>query len=188
MAFNANIEQFNGQCLSHAFSGDAGLDIHMTETLVLRPGFNAPTKLGIKWAPNSEHVFADIRMRSSVAWKFEILGGVIDSGFRGEWYVNVRNRTSSQQTLKIGERYFQVIIQRYMPTLLHDSGIVRGIDSSSTPAQEGMAKLKKELEELREELAASKRKVRYAGSLAFVAVLVTMFVISALIYVLVTEN
>lgn len=87
----------------------------MDEPLTLNPGQTAlvPTGIALAPDPNDEPVAALIYARSGLASKHGIAlpngVGVIDSDYRGEIFVALRNHSDTPYTMQSGERIAQMI-------------------------------------------------------------------------------
>lgn len=96
---------------TRAHSDDAGLDLYCPceisfnsqELIILRLGFAA------EFAPMLVGIVKD---RSSMAARgITCLGGVIDSNYRGEWKIIMKNLDHEIQVLSKGDKIAQVIFQ-----------------------------------------------------------------------------
>lgn len=94
-----------------AHPGDAGFDLHALESGVIGAGGRLVVSTGIAIAVPEGHVGL-ILDRSGLAAKHGIttLGGVIDSGYRGEWKVVMLNTSDVPYEVASGERIAQVIV------------------------------------------------------------------------------
>lgn len=150
------------QKLSHTYAGDAGINFVLQTKLEIEPGRQVKADIGVTWAPKPPAgvgVYAQLMVRSSCAWMVGVDGGLIDSGYRGVWQIQIRNLTNQTIYLNAGCRYFQFVIQRYELTKLHSSRIERGTASSSVhPNQENISDLKDQMAKLLEEMESLKRK------------------------------
>ncbi|MEI6352776.1 MAG: dUTP diphosphatase [Candidatus Nomurabacteria bacterium] len=99
--------------LNHATTGDAGLDICSNEDVVLIQ--NIPTKIGTGVAVELPiDKVGLIWDKSSIGSKgIKTLGGVIDSGYRGEIFVTLINLTSENIKIDKGQKIANFIIQDY---------------------------------------------------------------------------
>ena len=96
---------------TRAYEHDAGLDLTTVETHTLGPGEGRIFKTGLAMAIEPGHVGL-IWDRSSMGKRgIKTLGGVIDSGYRGEVGVILWNLTKEPQEIKAGERIAQLLIQ-----------------------------------------------------------------------------
>jgi dUTP pyrophosphatase len=96
----------------YAHDDDAGMDLFSLESFTLNPGERYVFQLGIA-AEIPYGYFISIRDKSSVPSKFGIhcAGGVIDSGYRGEWAVIMMNPSKEAHTVEVGDKLAQAILQ-----------------------------------------------------------------------------
>ncbi|NTW45792.1 MAG: dUTP diphosphatase [Candidatus Moranbacteria bacterium] len=94
-----------------AHPGDAGLDLYATEGSALGPGERRIVPTGVAIAIPEGYVGL-IMDRSGLAAKHGItnLGGVIDSGYRGEWKVIMLNTSDEPYEVASGERIAQMLV------------------------------------------------------------------------------
>lgn len=92
--------------------GDAGLDLHAVENVIIPPQERKLIATGIAMAIPSGYAGL-IWDRSGMAAKHGIttLGGVIDSNYRGEWKVILHNLSTEPFTVEKGMRIAQLLIQ-----------------------------------------------------------------------------
>lgn len=93
--------------------GDAGYDLHAIESNTVHPGHRALFGTGIAVAIPEGYV-GFIKPRSGLAWKngIDVLGGVIDSGYRGEVRVIIHNTSTHVGfNVNVGDRIAQLVIQ-----------------------------------------------------------------------------
>ncbi len=96
---------------TRAHEHDAGLDLSSIETYSLKPGEGKIFKTGIAIALDPGFVGL-VWDRSSMGKRgIKTLGGVIDSGYRGEVGVILWNISPDHQEIKAGERIAQLVIQ-----------------------------------------------------------------------------
>ena len=96
---------------TRAFEHDAGLDLTTIETHTLKPGEGKIFKTGIAIALDPGFVGL-VWDRSSMGKRgIKTMGGVIDSGYRGEVGVILWNVSTQNQEIKAGERIAQMLIQ-----------------------------------------------------------------------------
>ncbi len=97
--------------LFHKHFTDAGWDLESVEDVIVPANeFTPMIHTGVKVAI-PEGYFGLIKERSSMAAKgIFVMGGVIDSGYRGEIMVNLANISGYDYTIKKGERIAQIII------------------------------------------------------------------------------
>ncbi|MFA5070658.1 MAG: dUTP diphosphatase [Patescibacteria group bacterium] len=95
----------------YAHPGDAGLDLYSRENKVLKPGERHIFYLGFKMEIPKGTV-ALIWDRGGLGAKgIKSLGGVYDSGYRGEYSVTLQNISKGSFSIKKGDRIAQVLIQ-----------------------------------------------------------------------------
>lgn len=95
---------------TRAHEDDAGLDIYLLDSVTLEPGAGSALKTGVAMAIDVGFVGL-IADRSSLGKKgLKTFGGVIDSGYRGEIQVLVRNFSNEVMELKAGDRIAQMLI------------------------------------------------------------------------------
>lgn len=96
-----------------AHKGDAGMDLHSVEDVLIKPKQRVNIKTGIYMQIPVEHVglFWD---KSGLAAKNGItcLAGVIDSGYRGELIVTLLNTSQENYQIKKGDKITQLLIQK----------------------------------------------------------------------------
>ena len=108
----------------HAHPGDAGLDLHAAEDVVLKPGERASVRTGIAVAiPDGYAGF--VVPRSGLAARHGIgvvnAPGLIDSGYRGEIRVLLINLDPNEPfELAKGERIAQLVIQHVEEATLRE--------------------------------------------------------------------
>lgn len=98
---------------TQATPGDAGYDLHAIESATVYRGTRALIGTGIAVAIPLGYV-GYIKPRSGLAWKsgINILGGVIDAGYRGEVRVILHNTDPSKDfNVSVGDRIAQLVIQ-----------------------------------------------------------------------------
>jgi dUTP pyrophosphatase len=96
-----------------AHPGDAGMDLYANETVTLQPGESAKIKTGISMEIPEGYVGL-VWDKSGLATnnKIKTLGGVIDSGYRGESLLGVINLGSEPYTFEKGHKVAQMLIQK----------------------------------------------------------------------------
>lgn len=97
---------------TRSYAGDAGLDIYCIENKALEPNQPAIIKTGIKLAIPNGHVGLVWDRGSMGKAGIKTLGGVIDSGFRGELTIHLANTTKKIYNIKKGEKIAQLLIQK----------------------------------------------------------------------------
>mgnify|MGYP001561332102 CR=1 FL=1 len=122
---------------TRAHLGDAGLDLYGIENISIAPGESCVIRTGIALEIPEGHV-GMIADRSSLAKKgLKTVGGIIDSGYRGEIQILVWNLAPKgvlDQTIKLraGDRVAQLLILPIaQPPLIEVQSL------ASTPRGEG---------------------------------------------------
>lgn len=96
-----------------AYEGDAGCDLCAIKSIVLKPGERGqvPTGLALEIPKGFVALIWD---KSGVSHKggIKTLGGVIDSGYRGEWMIGVINLGTEEYTFEKGQKVAQFLIQK----------------------------------------------------------------------------
>ena len=132
---------------STAYPGDAGIDLPITQTVMLAPGEFADLPSGIKVAI-PEGYYGRIAARSGALRnkRIRVYEGVIDAGYRGELYSYVENVGPTATIIQPGDRLAQLIIQPVVDTKLHhhyqgalppSARGARGFGSSDAPSPNG---------------------------------------------------
>lgn len=102
-----------------AYPEDAGWDLYMDcipdidGCIWIQPGERVLIRTGCAFAIPSGY-YGRIADRSGNAWKFglHVLGGVVDSMYRGEVMVILLNTSSTEYCVKVGDKIAQMIITR----------------------------------------------------------------------------
>lgn len=99
---------------THGHPGDAGMDFYAIENVVFPAGKQERVHTGVAMEIPENHVGL-IWDKSSIAFNLglKIMGGVIDSEYRGEIIMNLLNTTENEVTLEKGQKVAQMIIQRF---------------------------------------------------------------------------
>lgn len=96
-----------------AHVGDAGCDLFATESVTLYPGERGqvPTGLALELPLGYVSLIWD---KSGISHKggIKTLGGVIDSGYRGEIMIGVINLGNEAYTFEKGHKVAQMLIQK----------------------------------------------------------------------------
>lgn len=101
----------DAQIPERAYPDDAGLDLTSVESGTLAPGQGKIFKTGLATALDPGYVGL-VWDRSSMGKRgIKTLGGVIDSGYRGEIGVILWNVSSETQEVKVGDRIAQLLVQ-----------------------------------------------------------------------------
>ncbi len=91
----------------------AGFDLYAAEALYIPPGehFRVPT--GIACAIPAGYVGL-VKPRSSIFYKGGDSDGTVDSDYRGELFIQIRNVTRGNFLVEKGARYAQMVIVPYL--------------------------------------------------------------------------
>ncbi len=97
----------------YALAGDAGMDIFSLENLELHPMEKVACRTGIVMQIPDGYVGL-IWDKSGISVKggIKILGGVIDSGYRGEIKIGLINLSQEVYKIKKGDKITQMLIQK----------------------------------------------------------------------------
>ena len=96
----------------YAKSGDAGMDIFVAEDVTVNPGQSIGIKSGLAFEVPEGYVgLLWDKSGLSIKHGIKILGGVLDSGFRGEVIVGVINLGKEPYTFEKGHKLTQMLIQ-----------------------------------------------------------------------------
>lgn len=96
-----------------AHPGDAGMDLYSVANLTLKPGERISVPTGIAIALPDGYVSL-VWDKSGISHKSGIktLGGVIDSGYRGEYLIGLINLSQEDFEIKVGQKIAQLLIQK----------------------------------------------------------------------------
>ena len=96
-----------------AHPGDAGMDLYSVEDIVLKPGERRSVPTGIAIALPDGYVSL-VWDKSGPSHKFGVktLGGVLDSGYRGEYLIGLVNLGQEAFEIKKGQKIAQLLIQK----------------------------------------------------------------------------
>jgi dUTP pyrophosphatase len=98
---------------TYATKGDAGMDMYAYETVTINPGEVAKVRSGISMEiPEGFVGLIWDKSGLSMNHKIKSLGGVIDSGFRGESLFGVINLGTEPYTIEKGHKVVQMLIQK----------------------------------------------------------------------------
>lgn len=112
-------------------NGDAALDIYSNEEYEISPGEVHNFLSGFATEFPIDYV-AKIHDRSSLANKNQIisLGGLIDSNYRGEWNITLKNIGSKPYKIEKGDKIAQVVFYQIPRVLVEET-------NSLSPSQRG---------------------------------------------------
>ncbi len=99
---------------TRAHSTDAGYDLYAAIGYDLRPGDRIQIRTGIALEIPTGHV-GHVWDKSGLSQKFGLktLGGVVDSGYRGEIMVGLVNLGDIGYEIQPGDKIAQLVIQKY---------------------------------------------------------------------------
>jgi dUTP pyrophosphatase len=99
---------------THGHPGDAGMDFYAVETVVFAPHKQNRIPTGVSVEIPEEHVGL-IWDKSSISFNkgLKIMGGVIDSGYRGEIFMSLLNTSDQEVIIEKGDKIAQMIIQKF---------------------------------------------------------------------------
>lgn len=99
---------------THGHPGDAGMDLYAVEDAVFPAGEQARVHTGIAIEIPEGYV-GFIWDKSSISFNtgLKIMGGVIDSGYRGEIIMNFLNTSDKEIIIENGYKIAQMIIQKF---------------------------------------------------------------------------
>jgi dUTP pyrophosphatase len=94
-------------------NGNAGFDLYATEEGVIAPGEREAVPVGICTSFSPQY-YMRVAPRSGLAVKsgVDVLAGVIDSSYRGEWKVILHNTSNVHFHFDIGDRIAQAIPEK----------------------------------------------------------------------------
>lgn len=114
MPHKLNVKKIHPDAIipSYAHEGDAGFDLRAVEDFILKPGERNLFKTGLCMEIPEGH-FGSIRGRSGLAANhgIDVLGGVIDSGYRGEVGVVLINLGEKEVKISKGDKISQMVIK-----------------------------------------------------------------------------
>ena len=99
---------------THGHPGDAGMDFYTVEDVIFPPSKQMKVYTGVAIEIPEGHVGL-IWDKSSISFNLglKIMGGVIDSGYRGEIIMNLLNVSDKQVIIEKGHKIAQMIIQKF---------------------------------------------------------------------------
>jgi dUTP pyrophosphatase len=95
-------------------TGSAGYDLYSVSQLVIPSRGRAAVKTGVVLEIPSNTLYGRIAPRSGLAIKhgINVLGGVVDSDYRGEVVVLLHNTSEDEFTVTVGMRIAQIIFEK----------------------------------------------------------------------------
>lgn len=106
---------------TYAYEGDAAFDLLAREDTILQPDEFKAIPTGLKMEiPDGYVGLVWDKSGLSIKNGLKTLGGVIDSGYRGEVTVGMINLSGAQYTFEKGHKVAQMIIQKKETVTLHE--------------------------------------------------------------------
>ncbi|HEY4512943.1 MAG TPA: dUTP diphosphatase [Candidatus Paceibacterota bacterium] len=104
----------NAKLPTHGHPGDAGVDFYTVEEVIFPPGEQMRVHTGIAVEVPEGYVGV-IWDKSSISFNtgLKVMGGVIDSGYRGEIIMNFLNTSEKEVIIEEGYKVAQMIIQKF---------------------------------------------------------------------------
>lgn len=104
----------NAKLPTHGHPGDAGMDFYALEKVVFPPGKQMHVHTGIAIEIPEGHVGL-VWDKSGVSFNLglKVMGGVIDSGYRGEIVMNLLNVSKKKVIIEKGRKIAQMLIQKF---------------------------------------------------------------------------
>jgi len=99
---------------TRGYLGDAGMDFYAIDDVVFPAGGQAQVHTGVSIEIPEGHVGL-VWDKSSISFRhgLKVMGGVIDSGYRGEIIMSMRNLSDVSFTIEKGHKIAQMIIQKF---------------------------------------------------------------------------
>ena len=99
---------------SHGHPGDAGMDFYTVEDVLFPAGKQAEVRTGIA-VEIPEGYVGLIWDKSSISFNLglKVMGGVVDSSYRGEIIMNLLNTSSKEVLLQKGHKVAQMLVQKF---------------------------------------------------------------------------
>ncbi len=106
---------------SYAHSGDAGMDIFAQEKTIIKRGQIAKIGTGVSMELPEGYV-ALVWDKSGLASNYGLknLGGVIDAGYRGEYFITLVNLGNEDYTIDKHHKIAQILIQKVEHPMLEE--------------------------------------------------------------------
>ena|SRR3989338_2318887 len=99
---------------THGHPGDAGLDFYTMKNVVFSPGKQTEVHTGVAIEIPKGYVGL-VWDKSSISFNLglKVMGGVIDSGYRGEIIMNFLNTSKKKVIIKKGHKIAQMLVQKF---------------------------------------------------------------------------
>lgn len=114
MSLNLKVKQLSNFIdFKNREPGNAGFDLYAAEYGAIAPNERHTIAIGISTSFNPEY-YMRVAPRSGLALKdgIDVLAGVIDSSYRGEWKVILYNTSNDSFFFSIGQRIAQAIPEK----------------------------------------------------------------------------
>ena len=104
----------NAKLPTHGHPGDAGMDFYAVEDVIFTPGKQERVHTGVA-VEIPEGYVGLIWDKSSISFNMglKIMGGVIDSSYRGELIMNLLNVGDKEIVLEKGHKVAQMLVQKF---------------------------------------------------------------------------
>lgn len=114
------------------YKNDAGYDLAINEDIVLMPGELRVVGSGLSIAEiSNKAIFGMIKSRSSMFIKGIMCEGIIDSGYRGEIKLLIKNLSNDILNIEKGARVAQIIFLSYNEVKIDESKDIKNTDRLS---------------------------------------------------------
>lgn len=112
----------------YANPGDAGMDLFCLEDYSLQPGERHAFNLGLAAEIPAGH-YIRLSPKSGLALKYgiDVLAGVVDETYRGEWVVILINLGQEIKEFKVGDKIAQAVLTPYNQA---DFAVVDGLSET----------------------------------------------------------
>jgi dUTP pyrophosphatase len=99
---------------THGHPGDAGMDFYSARDVVFPPGKQERVHTGVAIEIPEGHVGL-VWDKSGISFNMglKVMGGVIDSGYRGEIIMNLLNVSDKEVFMEKGHKIAQMLIQKF---------------------------------------------------------------------------
>jgi len=100
--------------------GDAGLDVYSNETITIASGDQTVVRTGVALADAPSNIVIQVWPKSGLDAQYGITtgAGVIDSGYRGEVLILIRNMGLFSYTIEKGSQIAQLLVVPVMRPLV----------------------------------------------------------------------
>jgi dUTP pyrophosphatase len=99
---------------THGHPGDAGMDFYALDSVIFAPGAQERVHTGLA-VEIPEGYVGLIWDKSSISFNLglKVMGGVIDSSFRGEIVMSMLNNSGKEILIDKGQKFTQMLIQKF---------------------------------------------------------------------------